>query len=295
MLAFLAVAAGTGVFLTVTSLGPRRVRVRLTDPDERPFIDRMLDVLFVPAAERVVTATGRVDLEERKRKLEQRLRRANYPAPFTSPEAVLGYRMLTAVLAAVFGGVFALLVGLGGMALPLMAGLGALGWVIPGRSIHQAVEDRKEQLTLDAASSLDRLAIFVAAGNALPAAVRSLAERSGGAWVGVFRQVASRYAVTGDFQKSFEEVMAGNGRLPDIVRVGERLIAAYEMGGGGIAQSLRRMAGDARTNIRLLITERGYKNAVKMVIPAFLAIIAATIILVAPGAVRMLNVLSGGL
>jgi hypothetical protein len=32
-----------------------------------------------------------------------------------------------------------------------------------------------------------------------------------------------------------------------------------------------------------------------MVIPAFLAIIAATIILVAPGAVRMLNVLSGGL
>jgi hypothetical protein len=47
------------------------------------------------------------------------------------------------------------------------------------------------------------------------------------------------------------------------------------------------MASDARKRIELLITERGYKNAVLMVIPTFFALIAITLILIAPGAVMM--------
>jgi hypothetical protein len=54
------------------------------------------------------------------------------------------------------------------------------------------------------------------------------------------------------------------------------------------------MAVDARLTLKLLITERGYRNAVIMVIPAFFAIIAIMIVLVAPGAVKMVSVLSGG-
>lgn len=293
MIGLFAALGGVGIFLTVTALGSRPVRVRLTEPDERPFLDRLLESLFAPAARRVMTATGQADLEEQEDQLERRLRQAGHPDPFTSTESVLGYRMFTTVLFAALGGIFALLIGLGSLALPLMAGLGLFGWVMPNTVINNAIEEREEQLTLDAASSLDRLAIYVAAGNALPAAVRSIAERPGGAWVAVLRQVASRYSVTGDFAQAFKDVMEENGRLPDIVQVGERLIAAYEMGGGGISDSLRRMAQDARTDIRLMITERGYKNAVKMVIPAFLAIIATTIILVAPGAVRMMSVLGG--
>jgi hypothetical protein len=49
------------------------------------------------------------------------------------------------------------------------------------------------------------------------------------------------------------------------------------------------MANDARINLRLLITERGYKNAVLMVIPAFFAIIAIVLILIGPSAVRMVS------
>ena len=206
---------------------------------------------------------------------------------------MLARRLFTAVLFAVFSGVFALLVGMGALSLVLMAGLAALGWALPDRIIAQARQKRVEQLTLDAASTLDRLAIYVAAGSALPAAIRSLAERPGGAWVGEFRKAASEYAVTGNFQHSLEHVVEESGRLPEIARVCERLRAAYSMGGGGIADALRRMAADARVSIRLLITERGYKNAVMMVIPAFLAIVAATIILISPGATRMVGVLQG--
>jgi hypothetical protein len=294
MIGVLAFVAGIGTWIAVDALRPRPPRVRLTDQDQRSFIERALDVLFAPAARRVVAFTGQMDLDDYESKMEQKLKQANYPPPFTSPDAVLGYRLFTATLAAVFGGVFAFLIGLGMASVPLMLGLGALGWFIPGRSIEQAIEEREEQLTLDAASTLDRLAIYVAAGNALPAAIQSLADRPGGAWVGEFRKVAGEYAVTGDFQGSLDAVVRDSGYLPDIARVCERLRAAYGMGGGGIADSLRRMARDARIDIRLMITERGYKNAVKMVIPAFFAIIATTIILVAPGAVQMVSVLMGG-
>jgi len=286
----LALLAGMGVFLVVSALGPRRVRVRLTEEDERPFGQRMVDTFFAPAAERVM-AIGRMDVQTQKVDLAQRLARADYPAPFTAPDVVMGYRLFTGVLFAVFGAVFVLIIGLGGLALPLMIGLFVMGWAAPDRTINKAVQERSEQLTLDAASSLDRLAIYVASGSALPSAVRSLAEKPGGAWVAEFRKVASYYAVNGDFPAALDEVVDRSGRLPDIARVTERLRAAYEMGGGGIARSLRRMADDARTNIRLVLTERGYKNAVLMVIPAFLAIIAIAMTLIAPGAVQMVSAL----
>ena len=288
----LAFVAALGVFLIVGALGPRRVRVHLTEQDQRPFGQRMIDAFFAPAAERVMTV-GRIDVEERKTNLARRLAQADYPPPFATPEAVLGHRLFTAALFALFGGVFCLFVGLGTLALPLMLGLAALGWAVPDRTIANAKNERCEQLTLDAASTLDRLAIYVASGSALPSAVRSLAEKPGGAWVGEFRKVAAAYAVGGDFPAALGEAVDNSGRLPDITRVCERLRASYEMGGGGVAQSLRRMAQDARIRIKMLITERGYKNAVKMVIPAFFAIIATMVILIGPGAVQMMGALGG--
>lgn len=292
----LALATGFGIFMVVTALGPRPVRVRLLEEDRRPFLERMLESFFAPAAQRVVTSIGRMtaeDFQTAKEGLERRLAQADYPPPFVDAESVFARRLFTAVLFAVFGGAFAAVVGMGGMTLLLMAGLAAFGWFLPDKIIASARQERVEQLTLDAASTLDRLAIYVAAGHALPVAVRSLAERPGGAWVGEFRKVASEYAVTGDFQHSLSKIVEDSGGLPEIARVSERLRAAYGMGGGGVADALRRMAADARVSIRLLITERGYKNAVLMVIPAFLSITAATIVLVGPGAVRMINVLAG--
>ncbi len=287
-----ALIAALGVFLLVDALRPRRVRIKLTEADRRPAMQRLIESLFAPAAARVMTI-GRGNLDEHQADLTRRLARADYPKGFATPEQVLGARMFNATLFAVMVGAFALLIGLGGAALPLMLGAGLLGWNAPGRTIAQAEQERKEQLMLDAASSMDRLAIFVAAGSALPAAIRSLAERSGGAWVAEFRKVASAYAVGGDLQAALDETAEKAGRLPDITRVFERLKAAYEMGGGGMGKALRQMAADARIAARLLITERGYKNAVMMVIPAFFAIIAIVIILIVPGAVRMFAVLGG--
>jgi pilus assembly protein TadC len=284
--------AAFGVFLFYDAIRPRPLRVRLTESDRRPLTQRLIDSLFAPAAERVMSI-GRTNLADHKATLAVKLARAGYPSSFTTPEAVMGYRLFTAILFAVFGGIFALIIGLGSAALFIMAGLGFFGWGMPDRVIANAERERKEQLTLDAASTMDRLAIFVASGNALPAAIRSLAERPGGAWVGEFRKVAASYAISGDFQASMDDVDKRGGHLPEIAKVFDRLKAAYEMGGGGTGKSLRQMANDARIAIRMLITERGYKNAIYMVIPAFFAIVAIAVILIAPGAVRMVGVLGG--
>jgi len=291
------VAAG-GVVLAAEALAPRPVRLTLTAADERPWLPRLLDTFMVPAAQRLARI-GRRDGAAQRADLALRLARAGYPAPFTTPEAVLGYRCFTAALFAGMAGVFLLVLalvlggGLGGLALPIMLGLGVLGWQMPDQTLKNAEAQRREQLTLDAASSLDRLAIFISGGFALPMALRALAERPGGAWIGEFRQVAADYAVNGDFTAALGRAGARSGGLPEITRVTERLKAAYEMGGGGLAVSLRRMAVEARTRIRLVITERGYKNAVLMVIPAFFAIIAIALILIAPGAAQMLWILGG--
>jgi len=297
ILLFALIAAG-GAVLTVNALAPRRARVQLLQADTRPLADRLLTTFFVPAAQRL-SRIGRRDMQAQQTDLATRLAQAAYPSPFTSPENVLGYQLFTAAIFAgmvgLFGLVLSLLVGAGalGFVLPLALGVGALGFVMPQKTINNTIAQRQEQLTLDAASTLDRLAIYVAAGYALPVSLRDLAQRPGGAWIAEMRQIAGEYAVTGDFPAALDHAGERNGRLPEIVRVTERLKAAYEMGGGGIAQTLRRMSQDARIRIRLILTERGYKNAVMMVIPAFFAIIAIALILIAPGAVQMMQVLGG--
>ena len=290
-------AAG-GVGLIMSALQKARPRVRLTAPDERPLLDRALEALFIPAGKRVAGVARRGSWAVQRRDLATRLAQAGYPPPFTAPEQVLGYRMFTAALFAGLMGIFGLLLslfsaGLGAIALPLTVGAAVMGWLMPGRVINNARRERQEQLTLDAASLLDRLAIHVAAGYALPVALREISERPGGAWMAEMRAIASDYSVTGNFPGALEKAGERCGRLPEIVRVTERLKAAYEMGGGGIVESLRRMSQDARERIKLLLTERGYRNAVMMVIPAFFAIIAIALVLIAPGAVQMLQVLGG--
>lgn len=289
MTLILAVVAAVGVFLFIDALRPAAPRVYLTERDGRPLSQRAISALFAPAAGRVV----RGDLAVYKADLAQKLARAGYPSPLVTPEAVLGYRAFSAVLFASLGGIFCLLAGLLSLSPVLMGGLAFFGWLMPGRAIANAEKQRREQLTLDAASTLDRLAIYVAAGNALPSALRSLAERPGGAWVAEFRAIAAEYAANGDFGAALDEAVERSGGLPEIARVCQRLKAAYSMGGGGIAQSMRQMAQDARDQIKTMLTERGYKNAVMMVIPAFFAIIATMLVLIGPGVTRMIGVIGG--
>lgn len=283
-----ALMAGLGAFLFVDALRPRRKRVQLNAPDERPLMSRLLEAFFTPAAERVLQVR-RADLTVLRTDLLVRLKRANYPSPYLTIDAVLGYRVFMAVLLAALGAIGGVLLGLGPGVFVVMAGMVVVGWLTPDKALSSAETERIEQLNLDAASTLDRLAIHVSAGSALPMAVREVAEQPGGAWVAELRHLASAYAIGGDFAAAADEVMDRCGRLPAIVRVLERLKAASEMGGGGTAKALRQMAHDARETIKILLTERGYRNTTLMVIPAGLAILAVIIVLLAPGMARLLN------
>jgi hypothetical protein len=284
----LAFLASLGVFLFTDALRPRRPRVQLTAPDERPLLQRLLAAFFAPATERVLTVRH-VDLNALRADLLMRLQRANYPPPYRTVEAVLSYRMFLALFLAIAGGVAGWLLDLGASTVIVMSGLAVVGWLTPDRALASAEHERVEQLTLDAAATLDRLAIHVSAGSALSMAIQEVSEQPGGAWIVELRQLASAYAIGGDFGQAADEVMLGSGRLSTIVRVLERLKAASEMGGGGTAKALRQMAHDARETIKLLLTERGYRNTTLMVIPASLAVLAVIIVLLAPGMARLLS------
>lgn len=231
-----------GLFVFIDGLRPRAPRITLTAPDTRPFTLRLLDTLFLPAAERLLRLS-RVDLGTHRTDLAVRLARAKpfSPAPFTTPDLVLkGYRLFTALIFALFGGLFGLLIGLGGATLAAMGGLGLAGWGMPDRVIANAIKDRRRAVgTVDAAATMDRLAIHVAAGSALPMAIRRVSDRPGGEWVATFRQAAARgpAASNGDFEQSADDVMDSSScRFPEIVRVLERLKAAKEMGAAAPAR-----------------------------------------------------------
>jgi len=293
MNALFAALSFIGILLAFDALRPRPPRVRLTSAPEGPLLQRLMDSFFAPAAMRVASI-GRGNVAQMKKDLEIKLKRAGYPPPFTKPEDVFAQKLFTAGLMVVIGSGLFLLLGLGA-ASPLIAIILAfLGWKLPDNAIRAAEQRRREALTMDAASILDRLAIHVAAGNPLPSAVRNIAEAPGkGEWLSEMRKIAADYAVTGDFVGALDNAVERNGGLPEIARVCDRLKAAYEMGGGKTSQALRQMAQEARVSIRLLVAERGYRNAVLMVIPAFLAIIAIAMILLGPGAVKMFAALGG--
>jgi len=199
----------------------------------------------------------------------------------------------------VFGASAGLLLGLGAATAVLALGLGLLGWLLPSRVISGAIRERVEQLQLDAASVMDRLAIHTATGMALPMAILKVADQPGGEWVAIFRRIAAIYAAGsrtvrgGDFTAACDDAIKRNGRLPEIVRILERLKAASEMG-GGTSQALRQMAQDARINARVVIAERGNRNTTLMVIPAFFAILAVLIVLIGPGFATIVSAFMNG-
>ena len=299
MAILLAIIGASGAWLLVDGLWPRPIRVTLGAPDERPTSQRLLETFFASAAERVMVIGGRVNLAQHKADLAQRLAQANYPQNLTTPEAVLSNRLLIASVLALFGAVFGLLLDLGPATVVMALGLGLLGWWLPDRVINSAIRERVEQLQLDAASVMDRLAVHTAAGTALPMAILTIADRPGGEWVAVFRQIASIYAAGsrtvrgGDFAGACDYAIKKNGRLPEIMRILERLKAASEMGGGTSA-ALRQMAQDARTNARVVVAERGNRNTTLMVIPAFFAILATLVVLIGPGFATILSAFMNG-
>ena len=300
MAILLALIGAIGAWLLVDGLWPRPIRVTLGAPDERPASQRLLETFVASAAERVMVIGGRVNLAQHKADLAQLLAQANYPQNLTTPEAVLANRLLMASVLALFGAIFGLLLDLGPVIAVTALGLGLLGWQLPDRVINGAIHERVEQLQLDAASVMDRLAVHTAAGTPLPMAIITIADRPGGEWVAVFRQIAAIYAAgykkkisSGDFNSACDFAIQSSGRLPEIMRIVERLKAAGEMGGGTSA-ALRQMAQDARINARVVVAERGSRNTTLMILPGFFAILGAVIVLMGPGFATIVSAFMNG-
>jgi len=256
----------------------------------RPLLDRLVEFMFGASGARLGAALNRRQADE------IRLKLAGWPKPYTSVESLYTYKVAISIWMGLIGLVLGILVSLlmvetGPVVIPFAAVLAVVGFFVPDLAVSGAARKRREQTISEMSSALGRLAIFVAAGNRLPVAVREVGSRPGGPFIHELRQVAADYTVSADLAGALD-AMAERYPLPEIVAFAGRMRVALEQG-GSVAPALRAMAQDAREKLNLLLEERAGRNTLLMILPLGMVITTALAILIGPGAAVAIQMFSG--
>jgi len=219
-------------------------------------------------------------------KVRERLQAAGWPRPFRTVNDFYAAKVAGGIILFAAGLGFALLLGFGGFAIPLAVGLGALGFFLPDLSVEQQAKRRAEEMTVEMAFVPDRLAIYLAAGHALPYAIRRVAERPGGPFTEELRKVALDYETGGDIREALENMVERNPGLEDVAWFASSLTFAQEQG-AEMVPVLRSMGEEARKKLNNILNARGHRTTLLLIIPVGLLIVPASLLLVgAPGFVR---------
>lgn len=216
------------------------------------------------------------------------LGRAGWPYP--SVEAFFAHKVAIAALMGGIGGMgggLFLLLGLPPW-IPAAAALGSagLGFFMPDAAVRAQAGRREDRLLADMALALDRLANLLSAGMPLPQAITALTA-SQGPFIEELRQVAADYQVSADLVEAVDRMVERNGGLPALVDFASLVRSAAQ--GGGLAGSLRTLSDELGKALLQRLIERGYRNALLMLLPAFLLMLATLVVLAAPGLMRALQ------
>ncbi len=289
-------AAGMGLLLTAGRPRPRgglAGRLGLTEvAQRRPLVDRLFGNLVEGWLQRRDTASAVI----------HRLRQAGMygraGALYPDERVFYAYKLAAAALVALLSagmGAFAasILEISANSALLWAVGGAAAGFLLPDLDLQAQLQRRDDQLLADMATALDRLANFLVGGQPLPQAINCLAARPGGAFVQELALVAGSYNVGVNLSTALQELLTLNGDLAVLVPFVNLCRAGQHMG-GGVSASLRELARELRTELKQRIETRGSRNAVLMVIPAFLAVLATLAVLTAPGFIRIMAEFASG-
>lgn len=175
-----------------------------------------------------------------------------------------------------------------------MAALGAVGFWLPDLLVYNAGLRRQEELRKGLADSLDMLTVCVEAGQGFDAAIQQVARSTDG-------------PISGEFARVLSEIQIGRSRSDAFASLGERttapevknfvsaLVQADRLG-LPIAAVLREQTQNMRLIRRQRAEEKAQKVTVKILFPLLVCIFPALfIVIIGPGAIRMMEAFSGGI
>ena len=284
----LAVLGALGVLLLWTGLthpfaervANSRQRVQLrAGADEHvqlsPLLDRALGPLLDSVSHGLAVVLRREDQDR------ELIAAAGYPSRYRTVYNLYAWKVLIAVMLFLVGLFNALLIGPGFLAVAL--GMGILGLYLPDLHLRQLVQKRRDLVRTEMAFVLHRLAIQVAAGQALPQALEQIALKPGGPFVQELRQV-SRDISTGHALSEALGAMSERTAGIDEVRRFVNLLQRAQQLGSPIADALTSMGRLMQERVQQDIESRGMAASVQMVVPVGCLILPAIgLVVMGPG------------
>jgi Flp pilus assembly protein TadB len=172
----------------VSRIAGARQRVQLRPEDNEsiqlsPLLDRALGPLLESASHTLAVVLRREDKD-----LEM-IAAAGYPPRYRTVYNFYAWKVFIALMLFLVGLANAIILGVS--FLPVALGLGVLGLYLPDFHLRQLVQKRREMVRTEMAFVLHRLAIQVAAGQALPQALEQIALKPGGPFIQELRQVSN--------------------------------------------------------------------------------------------------------
>ncbi len=205
----------------------------------------------------------------------------------TSPRLLLGYRVFTLLLAPVFGW---LLLGTSDTIRILMIVLMApVGWMLPLIIVRRRARLRLTEIDRRLPDLIDLLCVMVEAGLGFLAAMRMAADRFRAPLGDELRLMLQEQTMGLGIEDALSNLAK---RCPTpAMKSFVRSMANGERMGISTGQIMRNLSREMRLRRRRMAEERAQKAPVKMLFPlAFMIFPAMLIVLLAPGALTLINV-----
>ncbi len=284
----LALMGGLGVLLIwtgvthpfVANIGGSRRRVQLnTEESEKielpPLLDRSIGPLLESASHALAVLLRR---EDKDREL---ISAAGYPPRYRTVFNLYAWKVFIAAMLFLVGLVNAVIIGPG--FLPVAFGLGVLGLYLPDFHLRQLVQRRREMLRTEMAFVLHRLAIQVAAGQALPQSLEQIALKPGGPFIQELRQVSTDISTGHTLTEALDRLSERAAGVDEVRRFVDLIERAQQMG-SPIAEALTSMGRIMQDRVQQDIEARGMAASVQMVLPVGCLILPAIgIVVMGPG------------
>jgi tight adherence protein C len=174
----------------------------------------------------------------------------------------------------------------------MIAGGPVLGFMLPDSMLSMRIARRLRQIERDCADMIDLLAITVQAGLGLDHALKLTSDRIEGPLSEEVRLMLNEIRV-GESRPEALKRFADRAPTPT-VRSFARAMSQSESMGVSIGQTLKALAGDARTRKRQAAEELAQKAPIKMIFPLASCFFPAILIVAAgPGVLALMKALGG--
>ena len=271
--ALLMFSALTGLFTPKSDSYFQDQGYRMRSLRDRPVLDRLIGPAASDAAGLLARLGGNQKRDER------RLVQAGFPPPFETIGDFYGWKVILAFGLFLSGLALAALLG---SAIFLIAalGLGLFGLYLPDISLHQDAMKRQEMFRIEMAFTLDRLALFMHAGEIPENAIRHVAQRGGGLFIQELRAVVNQLN-TGETLTDALATVLERFPLDDYEQFLSVVMMSVESG-TGLYQVLGTMSGNMQSELENDLLAKGTSSTLAMVLGMGLALLGIVVVIGGP-------------